>query len=175
MIFSQERGLRLFVESTNDNFNFHPFLEFNKSALFRVLSNGLSEMDFVFSILNSLKELNDDPNGKKYRLKLRSNTEEYFIYDECPIKKISLTNSGLSEGEKKSSHAQFKLLTPKELEILNLMFVKKSRENVNIELNMKKSTLNVHLKKIYKKLEVHSFRELLKWGEGYYKSKVDNF
>lgn len=66
--------------------------------------------------------------------------------------KTNLTNDLLDK---------LKLLTPKELEVYEIMMEGYKLKEVASKLNVKFTTINEHTKAIYKKLDVHSQKELI--------------
>lgn len=56
---------------------------------------------------------------------------------------------------------KLKLLTPKELEVYEIMMEGYKLKEVASKLNVKFTTINEHTKAIYKKLDVHSQKELI--------------
>ncbi len=57
MIFSKDKVVQLFFELIYDNVQFRPFIEFSKTNLSTILSNGSSETEFFMSTFNSCRDL----------------------------------------------------------------------------------------------------------------------
>ena len=165
MIFSKDKDVRLFVELSYDNLQYHPFIEFSKTALFTILSNGSSETEFILSIFNSCKDLKKNSTITNYRLRFQSDKDQFFLFEDCPLVNYVEAKSKIISTNIIDELMKFKLLTLKEIEVLRYIYDGKNKKDIEQTLNMKKSTFNLHIKRIYKKLELHNTNELFKWCE----------
>lgn len=165
MIFSKDKDVRLFVELSYDNLQYHPFIEFSKTALFTILSNGSSETEFIMSTFNSCKDLKKNSNITNYRLRFQSDSDQFFLFEECPLTNYSEAKTKIVSKNIVDELVKFRLLTLKEIEVLRYIYDGKNKKDIVQTLKMQKSTFNLHIKRIYKKLEVHNTNELFKWCE----------
>lgn len=165
MIFSKDKDVRLFIEFSDDNLLYYPFIEFTKMALFKILSNGCSEAEFIMTTFNSCKDLKKNAAITNYRLRFQSDNDQFFLFENCPLENFVEAKSKTVSDNVIDELVKFKLLTSKEIEVLRYIYDGNNKKDIEQNLNMKTSTFNLHIKRIYKKLEVHNTNELFKWCE----------
>ena len=170
MIFSKDADIRMYVELSYDSLSYHPLIEFNKKAMFEVLSNGGTETEFILRTLNSCKELINTTDIKNIRVRYQVNNEQFYFFGKCPFSNYNEANLILHENEKLIQRMLFEKLTTKEIEVLKFISNEKDKKNVTSKLKIQISTFNLHIKNIYKKLGVHSLHELRQWCDKYLNS-----
>ena len=167
MFLSLQTKIWLTVEVTYDNIFYHPIIEFSKDGICTMLLKGNTESEVICSIFNSVKPIAVQMKIKNCRLLLKSDEHSFYLFDNCPIKnyreKIEKYKISGFETERK----KFLTLTPTELKVLEHNHSGQGKDAMAIEKSMKLSTYNLHIKRIYKKLELHNSKQLYIWTERY--------
>lgn len=165
MIFEKNKELKMIVEVSYDNLQFYSVFQFNNAAFNKVLENGKSVSDFIMSTFSSCKVLKEDLAVKSYRLKIQTSSREFFIFEDWVDNfKVEADKKFLSV-EIEAERKKFKTLTAKEIIVLEYNHQGTCKNRINSELNIKPSTFKVHLKSVYKKLDLHSAKDFFKWCE----------
>lgn len=162
--------MRMIIEVSYDNLHYKPYFEFGKEALSQVIASGKSKSEFIHSTFNSCKVLKEDPSIKNYRMKVQTVEGQYFLYDGCPVENYFEANRLLNESELAAEIEKYKTLTPKEILVLEYNHQGVCKNKMKDELKIQKSTFKVHMKRIYKKLDIHNAKQFLRWCDRFLSS-----
>lgn len=164
------KEMRIIIEVSNDNIYYRPYFEFGKGALCMVEANGKTEHEFILSTFYSCESLLRDPAVKNYRMIVQSNGVQYYVFGNCPMKKTNEQGNLLEDADILVERKKYITLTAKEIEILEYTYKTTNLSKVQSELKIQLSTFRLHLKRIYKKLDLHSSKQLYKWCERFLSS-----
>lgn len=167
-MLSQSNFRTLSFSLSQDGIFYHKIFEIGEPSIHQQLSSGRTSSQIIDSFFESGKELINSGHYKDFKIQ---------IWDGKVL--FNLTHSGqiqpddyqldkfVDESDLEIQRAKFQKLTKAERQVLRHLLNGTEQNSLSEEMHICKYTVRTHLKRIYKKLEVHSKEELLTWLRKY--------
>lgn len=151
-------------EMSNDGKYFFNICELGEAGIQELLSSGKSSLEILKTFYFSCLEMLHDGFYKDFRFNIWNGTYWFLITHSLQEPSEDSEFSSMSdEHELISEQIKFQSLTKTEKTILVLFSRGNSQVQILKLVNTSDETFRVHLKHIYKKLEIHSKSELIIW------------
>lgn len=155
----------LVVDATTDHLNYFILIQFNYQAILDAMSNGNSLIGVIVRLIGICKTWSQQPQYKNCRLRIVYGDEEVLLFGNCPVESYHKAKVLQLQADLSEAKSRVLALTPKEFEVLIFIYQGYESERLKNELHISINTYKIHKGHVFKKMKVHSTRELVLWCE----------